>query len=131
MVYLSKKDAEKVINELSKINKWEITEIIEKMRSHKKVVYARSQPKIKRLLKQAFKEKRKVKINYYSLSSDEVTNRIVDVYKMHNDCIIAFCHLREEERTFVIDRINQAALLDDKYKIPKGWTPESIILDSS
>lgn len=50
---------------------------------------------------------------------------------MHKDCIIAFCHLREEERTFVVDRINKAALLDEKYKIPKNWTPESIILDSS
>ncbi|MBU0760966.1 MAG: WYL domain-containing protein [Nanoarchaeota archaeon] len=48
---------------------------------------------------------------------------------MHKDCIVAFCNLREDERTFVIDRINAAALLDDKYSIPKGWEPESIILD--
>ncbi|MFH1271113.1 MAG: WYL domain-containing protein [Nanoarchaeota archaeon] len=68
-------------------------------------------------------------INYYSLSSDESTTRIVDIYQMHKDCIVAFCNLREDERTFVIDRINAAALLDDKYSIPKGWEPESIILD--
>ena len=91
--------------------------------------YLRGLKEIKRLLKRAFKEKKSVKIQYYSLSSDEVKFRIVDVYQMYNDCIIAYCHLRGEERTFVIDRINKAKLLDEKYKIPKGWEPESIILD--
>lgn len=131
MVYLSKKDAEKVIDELSKSKKKEINEIMEKMKSLKIVVYARSSPEITKLLKRAFKEKRKVKINYYSLSSDEVRNRIVDIYQVHKDCIVAYCHLRDEERTFVIRRINKAALLNEKYTIPKGWMPESIISDIS
>lgn len=91
--------------------------------------YIRGLSEIKRLLRKAFKEKRSVKIKYYSLSSDEVKFRVVDVYQMYNDCIIAFCHLRNEERTFVIDRINQSKLLDEKYEIPNGWEPESIILD--
>lgn len=49
--------------------------------------------------------------------------------KFHIDCIIAYCHLRGEERTFVIERINSAAILNERYTIPKGWCPESIILD--
>ena len=61
--------------------------------------------------------------------SDEVTNRIIDVYQLHDDCVIAYCHLRNDERVFRIDRINKAAILDEKYKIPKGWEPESIILN--
>ena len=80
-------------------------------------------------MKEAFKAKRKVKINYYSLSSDEVTNRIIDIYQLHNDCVVAYCNLRKDERTFVIRRINKAALLDERYSIPKGWNPESIILN--
>jgi len=35
--------------------------------------------------------------------------------------------LRNEERTFVTDRISQATILDESYKIPKGWEPESIV----
>ena len=91
--------------------------------------YARELAEIKRLLKKAFKQKRSIKIKYYSLSSDEVKYRIIDIYQLHKDCIIAYCHLRDDERTFVIDRIIQAKLLDEDYKIPKGWTPESIILN--
>ena len=96
----------------------------------KKLTYITEQPKIKALLKRAFKEKRKVKITYYSLSSDEVTNRIIDIYQLHNDCVVAFCNLRDDERTFVMSRINKAAILDEKYSIPKGWSPESIILNN-
>lgn len=128
MVHLNKEDTEKVIKELAKVEK---KQIIEKMKSPKRTVYARSQPEIIKLLKRALKEKKKVKINYYSLSSDEVRNRIVDIYQIREDCIIAYCHLRNDERTFVINRINKAALLNEKYEIPKNWTPESIILDSS
>ena len=74
--------------------------------------------------------KRKVKIKYYSLSSDETKWRTIDIYQIGDDFIIAYCHLREEERTFVISRINQAAILNESYKIPKGWTPESIVWSS-
>ena len=42
--------------------------------------------------------------------------------------MIAFCHLRNGERTFVIDRVKAAKLLGEKYKIPENWEPESIIL---
>jgi len=91
--------------------------------------YARESAEIKRLLKKAFKQKRSIKIKYYSLSSDEVKYRIIDIYQLHKDCITAYCHLRDDERTFVMDRIIQAKLLDKGYEIPKGWSPESIILN--
>ena len=81
------------------------------------------------LLKRAFKEKRKVKIRYYNPHNDESTVRVVDIYKIYNGVIVGFCHLREDERNFVIDRINSVAILEEKYSIPKGWSPESIILD--
>ena len=88
-----------------------------------------SKTDINRLLKRAFKEKRKVKIRYYSPHSDESTTRIVDIYKIYNGVIACLCYLREDERNFVIDRINSAIILDEKYTIPKNWSPESIILD--
>lgn len=130
MVYLSKKEAEIVISALSKTKDDKITKIVNKMKLHPiRPIYVRSRPEIKALLKKAFKERKKVRINYYSLSSDEVTNRIIDIYRMHSDCVVAYCNLREEERTFIINRINKAALLDEIYKIPKNWVSESVIFN--
>ena len=130
MVYLSKNDADVIIKELSKTKDKEIADIIKKLKfPKKKNIYVDSKEDRNRLLEKAFNEKRKVKIRYYSPHTDENTTRVVDIYKIYNGVITAFCHLREEERNFVIDRINSAAILDEKYSIPKGWSPESIILD--
>ena len=97
--------------------------------SEKKRVYATNKSTIRNLLQKAFDEKRKIKIRYYSPHSVEYTTRIIDIYQVHRDCIIAFCHLREEERTFITERINSAAILAEKYTLPKNWNPESVILD--
>ena len=130
MVYLNKKETEKVIRELSKTKDKEIVDVVKKMKSpQKRINYAYAPKEIKLLLKKAFKEKRKVKINYYSLSSDEITNRVINIYQLHDDCVVAYCNLREGERTFVINRMQKVALLRENYSIPKGWKPESIILN--
>ncbi|MEK6829479.1 MAG: WYL domain-containing protein [Nanoarchaeota archaeon] len=130
MVYLNKKETEKVIRELSKTKDKEIVDVVKKMKSpQKRINYAYDPKEIKLLLRKAFKEKRKIKINYYSLSSDEVTSRVIDIYQLHDDCVVAYCNMRKEERTFVIKRINKATLLSENYFIPKDWKPESIILN--
>mgnify|MGYP001574454825 FL=1 len=131
MVYISKKDVDTLIRAIPKAREKSITKLIKKIKfPPAKLVYTDDKKQIKHLLRRAFKEKRKIKINYYSFSSDEVTNRVIDIYQLHKDCIIAHCNLRKEERTFIIDRINKAALLNEKYRIPKNWTPESIILNN-
>ena len=129
MVYLSKKNVDKIIKELSKTKNKEIKNILWKIKYPEKRVYVYEKSEIRKLLRKAFNEKRKTKIRYYSPHSDEFTNRIIDIYQAHKDCIIAFCHLREEERTFIIKRIKYATILNERYSIPKGWSPESIILD--
>jgi len=130
MAYLSKKDAEIVIRELSNVPNAEIKSIIKKLKfPEKRKVYVTNKSDIRKLLHKAFNEKRKVKIRYYSPHSDESTIRIVDIYNVYNGVIACFCHLREDERNFVMDKINSVAILDEKYSIPKGWSPESIILD--
>jgi len=129
MVYLSKEDTKKVIKELSKTKNKKLIEIRNKLKSFKKVNYVKEEFEIVNLLNKAFEKRRKVKIRYYTPHSDEHTTRVVDIYQIHKGCIVAFCHLRKEERTFVIDRINSAVILDEKYKIPKNWSSESIILD--
>ena len=129
MAYLTKEETEKIIKELVKSQNKEIKKITKKLRYPKKKVYARESSEIRKLLQKAFKEKRKSKIKYYSPHSDEFTTRVIDIYQLYMSSIIAYCHLRKDERTFIIERINSATLLNEKYKIPKDWSPESIILD--
>ncbi len=63
MVYLNKKDAEKIIKELSNSPNKEIKNIIKKIKSSKKRrVYITNNSEIRRLLQKAFNEKRKVKM---------------------------------------------------------------------
>jgi len=130
MVYLTKKEAERIARELSNSSNKETKNIIKKLKfPEKRKVYVRDKSGIQRLIEKAFDEKRKVKISYYSPHSDEFTTRIIDIYQIHINSIVAFCNLRKEERTFAIDRINSAAILDKKYVIPKNWSHENIILD--
>ena len=128
MVSLNKAEANEITKVLSKTKDRKLKKIIRKLNAHQeRLIYIYEQKEIKPLLRSAFKEKKKVKISYYSLSSDQVTSRVIDIYQLHDDCIVAYCNLRKEERTFVIRRINRAAMLNESYKIPKCWTPESIV----
>jgi len=129
MIYLSKKDVNTIIRELSNTSNKKIKCMLKKIKSSKKKVYVKNKSEIRKLLQKAFNEKRKVKIRYYSPHSDEHTTRIIDIYQIYTNSIIAYCHLREDERIFAIERINSIAILDEKYIIPNNWSPESIILD--
>src|SRR3989344_5966189 len=125
MVSLTKIEEQKLKEILSKSESKEAKNILSKISKEKKLKYVYDKKEIRALLKQAFKEKKNVKIRYYSLSSDEVKWRTVSIYQLGSDFIIAYCHLRNEERTFITDRISQASILDESYKIPKGWVSES------
>jgi predicted DNA-binding transcriptional regulator YafY len=130
MVHLTKEEAETIVGELSESSNKKVKEIVKKLKSpEKRTIYIKEKKEINQLLKKAFKERRQVKIRYYSPHSDENTTRIINIYQIHGDCITTFCHLREEERVFRVDRIGSATILDKKYKIPKGWKSENIILD--
>ena len=61
----------------------EIGKIIERINKPKeKRAYVNDKNGIITLLRRAFKERKQVKISYYSFSSDEVTNRIIDIYQI-------------------------------------------------
>ena len=127
MVSLTKNEKNKLKDILAKSEVKEAKNILEKINKEKKLEYVYDKKGINALLKKAYQEKKKIKIRYYSLSSDEVKWRKVAIYQFDPDFIIAFCYLRNEERTFVMNRISQAAILYEKYNIPKGWSPESIV----
>ena len=127
MVSLTKNQKEKLKEILAKTKSKEAKEILKKISSEKKLKYVYDKKEINALLKKAYQKKNKVKIRYYSLSSDEVKWRKVAIYQLGSDFIIAFCYLRNGERVFKTARISQAAILEEFYKIPKGWSHESIV----
>ncbi|MBU2576719.1 MAG: WYL domain-containing protein [Nanoarchaeota archaeon] len=125
MVSLTKIEKQKLKEILAKSESKEAKNILNKLSKEKKLKYVYNKKGIKTLLKKAYREKKKVKIRYYSLSSGEVKWRKVAIYQFDPDFIIAFCYLRNEERTFVNNRISQATILDESYSIPRDWVSES------
>ena len=89
-----------------------------------------------------------IEITYHVIARNEVTKRRVDPYgltfRFGTWYIIGYCHLRNEVRTFGVDRIRNLRVLNDHFKYPKdfdledylkrGWSlqadaqPEEIVL---
>ncbi|RMG04353.1 MAG: WYL domain-containing transcriptional regulator [Nitrospirae bacterium] len=72
----------------------------------------------------AFEEFRRLMITYKALYSDEVTKRKIDPYYLFYEKLEgtwnlrAYCHLREDFRTFALDRILKVEVLDE-YFLPR------------
>ena len=77
--------------------------------------------KIINKVNQAAMECRSVEVIYKPLRSKKDTHRKIDPYKIWifegTVYVIGFCHLRNEVRTFVIDRIKLLRLLDEKFEV--------------
>lgn len=75
------------------------------------------------LLKRASDEHRQVELDYYTYGRDELTHRIVDPYRVYADqgqwYLEAFCHSSNDERIFRVDRVRDAALLDQTFAPPE------------
>lgn len=124
MVSLTRIEKQKLKEILVKSNTKEARDILKKISNEKKNKYGNDKKEVIILLKKAFKEKKKIKIQYYSHMSDEVTIRKVAIYKFEPDVITCYCYLREDERVFRTDRIYKATMLDETYKIPNDWSPK-------
>jgi predicted DNA-binding transcriptional regulator YafY len=74
---------------------------------------------------QAAMERRRVEMVYHSLHRKEKTLRKVDPYKVWfydgTIYLIGLCHLREEVRMFVLDRIKMLKVTDERFTIPKDF----------
>jgi proteasome accessory factor C len=73
-------------------------------------------------LQAASAERRRVRIDYYAHGRDEHTTREVDPYRVYADhgqwYVVAFDHLRDEERLFRVDRVLSVAQLDQEFDLP-------------
>ncbi|MGM0498785.1 MAG: helix-turn-helix transcriptional regulator [Bacillota bacterium] len=78
------------------------------------------------LLKEAINNENKILINYYSMSSDQITERKLDPYNLffNNGApyLYAFCHLRGEKRIFRIDRIKDVKITAENFVLPDDFS---------
>jgi predicted DNA-binding transcriptional regulator YafY len=85
-------------------------------------------------INQSVADRRTMEFGYWSLQNDERTTRRVDPYKIWfydgTIYVIGHCHLRDELRTFVVERINMLSVTDDYFKIPDGFSLENYIRNS-
>ena len=73
-------------------------------------------------LQAASADRRRVRIEYYAHGRDEHTTRDVDPYRVYADhgqwYVVAFDHLRDEERLFRVDRVLSVEQLDEQFDPP-------------
>ncbi|HUH06954.1 MAG TPA: WYL domain-containing protein [Egibacteraceae bacterium] len=67
---------------------------------------------VRALLERAVSEGRQLRLQYFASSrGGAATERVVDPWGFRDDLLHGYCHLRDGERTFAVDRIGRARLL--------------------
>ncbi|MBM4305131.1 MAG: WYL domain-containing transcriptional regulator [Deltaproteobacteria bacterium] len=83
---------------------------------------------------QAAMERRRVEMVYHSLHRKERTLRKVDPYKVWfydgTIYLIGLCHLREEVRMFVLDRIKMLKVTEDRFTVSKDFSLDDFMRHS-
>ena len=84
-----------------------------------------------RLLTQTIEDKRSLNIHYYTVSRDELTLREVDPYHLRYFqgawYLIAYCHFRQEVRTFALDRIRRLEALEETFQVKPDFSLEKYL----
>jgi len=75
---------------------------------------------------QSLEEEKQIKLSYYTPLKDTVSERVVSPYRFTFDeggwYITGYCHLREDKRTFRLDRIQSIELLESSCNYPADWS---------
>jgi proteasome accessory factor C len=81
-----------------------------------------TRPGVLEALQQAARERRQIRLDYYTYGRDEHSTRTVDPYRVYADegawYLLAHCHQAEGERLFRVDRIEALELLDAVFAEP-------------
>ena len=85
-------------------------------------------------IKEALNAKLKIEIEYDSFSSQQVNRRTINPYHvfLHDGFwyLVGFCNLRNEIRTFRIDRIKELQMLHEKFILDKEFDIDEYIKNS-
>jgi predicted DNA-binding transcriptional regulator YafY len=78
-----------------------------------------------RAIQTALVDRRRLRLRYYSMNRDEVTDRRVDPYHLtlHQGgfYLVGRCHLRRDTRIFAVERIRELELLAARFERPQGF----------
>lgn len=90
------------------------------------IEYSPTPEEIFRIILEACIKKRALSFNYRSPARDEVTERRVDPYHLFNYMgtwhLIGYCHMRNDVRTFKINRIKNPQILGDSFAIRRNFS---------
>lgn len=86
-----------------------------------------------RRLRQAFRDRRKVRLAYRSSNADAASSRVVCPYAIvfSNGMwyAVAWCESTDGIRIFRLDRIEEMDLLDARFESPRGFSLEAMVKD--
>jgi predicted DNA-binding transcriptional regulator YafY len=86
------------------------------------------------VIQRALRERRRLRLRYYSMHRDQDTEREVDAYHFTDHAgglyVIAYCHLLDDVRIFAVERLRAAQLLRDRYGIPADFDPVAYLTAS-
>lgn len=78
-------------------------------------------------VEEAFAARRRLEIEYVSSEDRDQMGfrkkRLIDIYELNGESLLAYCHLRKEPRKFFLRRIVKAELTPDSYVIPRDLQP--------
>ena len=79
----------------------------------------------------ALMEQRQLRLRYYSMSRDEVTDRRVDPYHLTLHAggfyLVGYCHLRQAVRIFAVERIRRCEVLAARFEKPEKFDVEKYL----
>ncbi|HAG09364.1 MAG TPA: hypothetical protein DCK87_07395 [Desulfotomaculum sp.] len=82
-------------------------------------------------LARAIENRRTLHIHYYTVSRDKLTLREVDPYHLRYFqgawYLIAYCHFRQEVRTFALDRIRRLEVLEETFQVKPDFSLEEYL----
>jgi predicted DNA-binding transcriptional regulator YafY len=87
-------------------------------------------PELWRMLEEACRQQKSVQMTYYTASRDAKSDRKFDPYLLHiyrgtNPYVIGYCHNRQAIRWFRVDRVQQLAVLDEKFIRDPAFDPKT------
>jgi hypothetical protein len=82
-------------------------------------VYWHKRQSIIEQIKEAYKTRKKVEILYKSYKQSKSQKRIIDIYAIGDEKLVAFCNYKKSLRTFNIKKIEFINIIDSTYKINK------------
>lgn len=113
----------KLLNAISKDSSYKLERFLEKFTAYiNRINPGEYVEHVLETIIKSLEEEKKVKLSYYTPLNDTLSKREVSPYRFTFDeggwYLVGYCHLREEKRTFRLDRIKSIELLDSKCNIP-------------